>query len=106
MIIYLYKWKLKSGFEQQFQDAWSYVTEELKAKCGSLGSRLHQGNDGFYYGYAQWPDGETREKANLKNPKMEAARKLMRDAVEESFPETVLEPLADFLSPPLEGREV
>jgi len=84
--------------EQQFLDAWSYVTKELRAKCGSLGSRLHCGSDGLYYGYAQWPDRRTRENANLINPEIDAARNRMREATEETFPDVVLEPKADFLA--------
>ena len=99
MVVYLYRWKLKHGSEKSFASAWASVTEELKTKCGSLGSRLHLGNDGLFYGYAQWPDKKTRENAKLSNDKIEDARKQMREATEESLPEIVLEPRSDFLSP-------
>ena len=37
------------------------MTEALRVTGGSLGSRLHRGSDGIWYGYAQWPSEETRQ---------------------------------------------
>lgn len=42
--------------EAQFIDVWSGFTEFFKTECGALGSRLHIGQDGAFYAYAQWPD--------------------------------------------------
>lgn len=98
MVVYLYRWRLKQGKEETFRKAWAIVTEELQSKCGSLGSRLHKGNDGLYYGYAQWPNAETREQAKLSHPQIEKARSEMRDATEEALPEIMLQPLEDFLA--------
>ncbi|MFZ4713847.1 MAG: antibiotic biosynthesis monooxygenase [Bacteriovoracaceae bacterium] len=100
MIIYLYRWKLIPEKEDQFIEAWSYVTEQLREKCGSLGSRLHRGDDGLWYGYAQWPSAEQREKADLKHAEILEARRLMKDAIAESFQEIVLTPVSDFLIHP------
>jgi quinol monooxygenase YgiN len=100
VVVYLYRWKLKPGFEDQFKEAWSYVTKELRKNGGSLGSRLHLANDGLYYGYAQWPSREAREDSNLTNPEIDTARKNMREAIEETLPEIVLDPVADFLASP------
>lgn len=105
MVVYLYRWKLKSGLENQFRDAWSHVTKELRSKCGSLGSRLHRGDDGLYYGYAQWPNHETREKARLADPEVENARRLMREATEQTYPDIILQPVKDFLLPSKERRD-
>ncbi len=100
MVVYLYKWKLIPSKEKQFIEAWSYVTKELRTNCRSLGSRLHKGDDGLYYGYAQWPDRDTRDQANLNHPEIDAARKQMKDAIEQSYPDIVLNPTADFLIHP------
>lgn len=97
MIIYLYRWKLKPEKEQQFINAWSCVTKQLREKSGSLGSRLHRGSDGFWCGYAQWPSIEVREKSALDDEEIVEARRLMKDAILESLPEIVLEPVSDFL---------
>lgn len=97
MIVYLYRWKLKPGKEEEFKTAWAYVTQELREKCGSKGSRLHRGNDGLYYGYAQWPSSEVRESAKLKHEAIDKARATMIDATQEAFPEIVLDPVSDFL---------
>jgi hypothetical protein len=100
MIIYLYRWKLYPEKEEQFAKAWSYVTEQLRDKCGSYGSRLHRGDDGLWYGYAQWPSVEQRGKAKLSGAEIDEARRLMKDATIEGFPEIALTPTNDFLLGP------
>jgi hypothetical protein len=97
MVVYLYRWRLKPGKEAQFQKAWTYVTEQLREKSGSLGSRLHFGSDGIWYGYAQWPSAELRDQSNLKHEEILEARKQMKDATLVAFDEIVLTPVSDYL---------
>ena len=97
MVIYMYRWKLKQGMEESFQEGWAYITKGLKEHCGSYGSRLHKGDDGIFYGYAQWPDKETRRAAKFHDENTEKARALMTDAVVEAYSEIELSPLADYL---------
>ena len=95
--IVLYRWRLHAGAEHAFVAAWSRVSAVLRAERGSLGSRLHRGSDGIWYSYAQWPSAQAREQAfALRGVDAEASR-AMRDAIAESFPEIVLECVADFL---------
>jgi heme-degrading monooxygenase HmoA len=96
MFIVLYRWRIKPESEEQFIQAWSEVTEYYRKNHDSLGSRLHRGSDGFFYGYAQWKSAEDRQKA-FEIPANLAARARMREAIAENFPETVLEKLADYL---------
>lgn len=96
MMIYLYRWKIKPGKEKQFEANWSTVTKAILDECGSYGSRLHISSEGEYIGYAQWPDKTTREKCELKESSLEA-RRLMREAIEHSYPEQCLEVKSDFL---------
>ncbi len=98
-IVVLYRWRLHPGKEESFTQAWSRVTELLRAQRGSLGSRLHRGPDGIWYGYAQWPSVEVRNAAFSAPAVDEHATEQMRDAVAERFPDLVLEPIADFLVP-------
>ena len=96
-IIALYRWRLHAGHEDAFVAAWSNVTRALRAR-GSLGSRLHRGPDGLWYGYAQWPDEATRQAAfAVEDPTTSADVAIMRAAVAERLPELLLEPVADFL---------
>ena len=97
MVIFLYRWKLKPEKEIQFKNAWAYLTEQLREKSGSLGSRLHQGDDGLWYGYAQWPSIEKREQSNLKHDEVLEARRQMKDATIEMLPDIILTPVSDFL---------
>jgi quinol monooxygenase YgiN len=97
MIVYLYRWRIQPEKEDQFSKAWSYVTAQLREKSGSLGSRLHRGDDGLWYGYAQWPSKEVRESSSLKHAEIIEARRLMKDAVIEILPDIVLSPVSEFL---------
>lgn len=99
MFIVLYRWRIKSGMEQQFINAWSEVTFYIRENYDSLGSRLHRGNDGIFYAYAQWKSAKQRENAFAEMPDLEARRK-MREAIEESFPEIILDKLSDYLITP------
>ena len=96
MFIILYRWRIKPQFERQFVEAWSVITEFYLKNFDSLGSRLHRGNDGIFYSYAQWQSAEQREKAFAEVTEL-PEREKMREAVEESFPEIRLETVSDFL---------
>ena len=95
-LVVLYRWRLRPGSEASFIEAWSRVTESLRSRAGSLGSRLHRGNDGIWYGYAQWPNDETRQRAFAQSLDPVASAQ-MRAAVAESLPEVLLEPVSDYL---------
>lgn len=95
----LYRWRLHAGKEAQFIDAWSRISALLLVERGSLGSRLHRGEDGLWYSYAQWPSQQAREAA-FTGPTLDAdAMARMRDAIAEGFPELVLESVSDFMVP-------
>jgi hypothetical protein len=100
--VVLYRWRLHPGSEDGFVQAWSRTTDLLRAR-GSLGSRLHRGSDGLWYGYAQWPGAQARAEAFALGPADDAASARMREAIAESLPEIVLEPVADFLVPVQKG---
>jgi hypothetical protein len=95
-LVVMYRWRLHPGMEASFVESWSRVTELLRKRAGSLGSRLHRGDDGIWYGYAQWPSAEARERA-FSQTLDPAASAQMRTAIAESLPEILLEPVADYL---------
>jgi hypothetical protein len=96
MLVFLYRWRIIPGKEAQFIDAWAEITAYYRENFDSLGSRLHRGDDGVFYAYAQWKSAAQRENAFQNSPKSEAGA-LMREAIEESFPEVRLEILSDYL---------
>lgn len=100
MIIFLYRWKIKSGKEKQFEENWAVVTNAIRNECGSYGSRLHIAENNEYVGYAQWPDIKTREKCELGDPSSANARTLMREAIEHSYPDQILKIRLDLLVHP------
>jgi len=97
MVAFLYRWRIKAGMERQFGEAWAVVTRHHLANSDSRGSRLHKGSDGLFYGYAVWPDAETREIA-FERPFDLPETQLMRDAIEEPFPAVQLEILDDLIT--------
>jgi hypothetical protein len=103
--VVLYRWRLHPDSEESFVLAWSRVTELLKLR-GSLGSRLHRGSDGLWYGYAQWPDAESRKAAFAAGPGDAAATAQMQAAILESLPEIVLDVAADHLVPYASAKPV
>lgn len=95
----IYRWRLHPGAEDSFVEAWSRITRLLRTQRGSLGSRLHRGPDGLWYSYTQWPSAAAKaEGLALPSVDPEAWQRL-RDAIAESLPEVILEPVADFLAP-------
>lgn len=100
--VVLYRWRLHPGSEETFIQGWSRTTDLLRTR-GSLGSRLHRGSDGLWYGYAQWPSAQARAEAFARGPVDDPAMTAMRQAIAESLPEIVLEPVADFLVPMQNG---
>lgn len=96
MFVILYRWRIKPEKEAQFIGAWSEITASYRENFGSLGSRLHRGEDGIFYAYAQWKSAAQRENAFADKGRSETGSR-MREAVEESFPEVRLEILSDYL---------
>jgi quinol monooxygenase YgiN len=95
----IYRWRLHPGSEDAFVQAWSRVTALLLAERGSLGSRLHRGPDHIWYSYTQWPSAAAKAEA-LSRPSVDPeAWQQLRDAIAETLPELILEPVADFLAP-------
>ena len=95
-LIVLYRWRLAPGCETDFTDAWRGATEALLER-GSLGSRLHRGDDGIWYGYAQWLDADTRTAAFADTPADALFSVRMHACIVESMPEIRLTPVADLL---------
>ena len=93
----LYRWRLRPGTEEDFAVAWSKVSSLLESERGSLGARLHRGNDGIWYSYAQWPSQQARTAAFSLGDVDVVAQAAMREAILEQLPEITLDPVADLL---------
>jgi len=99
MFAVLYRWKLKSGTEQKFREAWSSATEAIAARSGTGGSRLHRTDDGEFVAYAVWPSRQQWEDASkLPSANPEAGAK-MRECIEHSISTTPLDVVEDLLRP-------
>jgi hypothetical protein len=96
MLAVIYRWRLRSGHEDEFVAAWERVTRAIHAQCGSYGSRLHRCDDGLWLAYALWPDGQTRKACGT--PDEEGVR-LMQQAAEELVESIECEVVADLLAP-------
>lgn len=96
MFCVIYRWRIKPELEKQFIENWSKITGIYIEDFGGKGSRLHRGEDGLFYAYAQWNSDEDRRTAFQDFPESSASEK-MREAIIERFPEIKLESVADFL---------
>jgi len=99
MFVALYRWKLKEGQEEKFQEGWRRRTGEIYRKCGSLGSRLHRAEDGTWVAYAQWSNRQDWEAARLVPVADTEAPIMMKESVEISYPEMLLEVVRDLIRP-------
>ncbi len=97
MFAVIYRWRLRPGKTEQFVQGWHRVTAAIHAQCGSYGSRLHQADDGTWVAYARWPDAQTRDRCVAADPEGTA---MMREAIEERFPETRMQIVDDMLAEP------
>ena len=77
----VYRWRLKTGMEQQFTDAWSEMTDLIREQRGGLGSRLHYRDDGWWVAYAAWPSRDHWMRSKKLGPADQALAKLMNDAI-------------------------
>ena len=94
----IYRARVHPEKEAQYVAAWSTLTRLLRTERGGLGSRLHRGNDGLWYAYAQWPTAQARTDA-FAQPVDALAQAAMADAIVEFFPEILLDPVEDQLVP-------
>jgi quinol monooxygenase YgiN len=95
--VVIYRWKLKTGKEGAFLEAWRTVTEHLRRKHGGLGSRLHRADDGSWVAYAQWPDQKTWKQAEVTGGQARKARDVMKSSIKKRFDPVLLVPVADLL---------
>lgn len=58
MFCLIYKFWVNPGQEELFREGWRSVTAAVRQRCGSLGARLHNCDDGSWVAYAQWPSRE------------------------------------------------
>ncbi len=102
-----YRWKIIPGKERQFETAWAAGTGAIAREFDGWGSRLHVGDDGHYYAYAQWPDRATYDAAMESRMRHsdDEARAAYRDAIAEDGFEVIFagEMLSDLLRPISKG---
>ena len=97
MFIALYHWKVKDGRVDTFREGWRRRTEEIYQHGGSLGSRLHQAEDGTWVAYAQWPDRQTFDAAQSLPATDAGARLMFRESIEEAYPDIYMTVADDLL---------
>jgi heme-degrading monooxygenase HmoA len=93
----LYRWRVDPAREAAFISAWSRLTELIREHQGGRGSRLHRGNDGLFYGYAQWPSRGAWEAEWHLPAEAEPLEEIMGAAVVERFEPILLTPVGDLL---------
>ncbi len=94
----IYRWRLKTGMEQQFIDAWAEMTELIREQRGGLGSRLHYRDDGWWVACAAWPSRDQWTKSMVLGPADEKLAKVMNDSIVERQPLEEWLPVRDMVA--------
>lgn len=94
----LYRWRVDPTQVGEFVEAWTDLTAEIAAQCGSGGSRLHQCGDETWLAYAQWPSRQAWADASVATPRANAARETMRRVAESIAPPEELHVHSDRLA--------
>lgn len=94
----IYRWRVRSGMEASFVEAWEFVTRAIRDQRGGLGSCLHRADDGTWVAYARWPSRDAWERSQAEDSPDPAASDIMRDSIEESFDPIPLGPVRDLLA--------
>lgn len=56
MLAVVLEFDVIDGMEDKFRKSWIETTVIIQQNFGSLGSRLHQADNGKFIAYAQWPN--------------------------------------------------
>ena len=100
MFTAIYRFKVKTGFEERFLQSWRELTKLLIKHEGGLGSRLHKSvEENVFIAYAQWPNREMWEKQPKSNLPESAneIRNQMRESCSEIVTIHELEVIEDLL---------
>jgi hypothetical protein len=98
MFCVVYKFTVKSGYEDQFRHHWSAVTQWFYYNAGSLGSRLHRASSGELIAYAQWQTrAQWEQLTNRSDADLQTHRQAMRDTCTKITVLYELEMLDDWL---------
>jgi heme-degrading monooxygenase HmoA len=95
--VVIYRWRVRSGLEDQFAQGWERISRAYKRERGALGARLHRGEDGIWYSYAVWPNQQARAVAFAAGSPDPAASALVKEATEEFLGEVILRVVVDLL---------
>ena len=94
----IYSFKIISGKEIDFIDAWTALTKLIYQFAGSYGSRLHKVDKDFFIAYAQWPEKVTWDLSGDKLPEdIKNLRIQMREYCLEIKTEYEMTVVEDFL---------
>jgi hypothetical protein len=95
----IYRFRIAPHAEDAFIDAWSRLTELIRDHRGGRGSRLHRGDDGIFYAYAQWPDRPSWQSEGTLPPEADELRRIIANATVERFDPIPLTLMKDCLLP-------
>jgi len=59
----IYRWRVKPEDEDYFTRRWNEITQDIMARHGGGGSRLHRAENGEFVVYARWASKEDRDRA-------------------------------------------
>ena len=103
MFVVLYRWRLREGEGPRFREAWRTMTEAIRSRHGSLGSRLHLAEDGTWIAYAGWPNRAAWEAAQASGSAAPEAGATMAGCIVERLPPVCMAIADDLLQGSADG---
>lgn len=91
----LYRWQIKPGYEQIFQEGWSEIVQRNVNRYGSYGSQLTKGSDGWWRSFSYWPSEDVWLKALRFDDSDSEARQKMLSAIARKEEPVTMRPVLD-----------
>lgn len=86
----LYRWQLKPGAEQAFQEGWSEIVHRNVSKYGAYGSQLSRCSDGWWRSLSYWPsEAHWLNALRIEDSEQEARQKMLSAVLRKEDPVTM-----------------
>jgi hypothetical protein len=103
MFAVIYRGFVRSGWENEYQQAWKQLAKYFIRYCGATGSCLHKTHKNEWIAYSKWPDQKIRDTAWVSQQSLPSEIKLAIQQLKECidyqrpYEEICMDIVEDFL---------